>query len=60
MEDELKKQLDALDTRRAQILYEICENEKLWMPEIILGMVHEIRSITRIIRILKGGEKLGF
>jgi hypothetical protein len=57
MDDELRKQLDALDTRRAQLLFDICENDKIWMPELILGMVQEIRSITKIIRILKGGDR---
>ena len=53
MNDEIAKQINALDTRRAEILYAICENERIYLPEIILSLVQEVRSITRILKVLR-------
>jgi len=57
MVEDLTKKIEALDNRRAQILYSLCEDERLFMPEVILGLVHEIRSITKILKILKGEDR---
>jgi len=54
--DELDKKIEALESRRSYLLFQICENDGLFIPEIILGMVQEIRGITKILKILKGGK----
>ena len=54
MDDEVKKQIEKLDNHRARLLQTLCEDPKLFHPEAILGLVHEIRSITRVLKLLKG------
>lgn len=56
MNEELAKKIEELDTRRAQILCTLCEDDRVFYPEVILGLVHEIRGITRILKILKGNR----
>jgi hypothetical protein len=52
--NQLNSKLEELDSRRAEILFELCNNDKLWIPEIIMGLVSEARSITKLIRMIKG------
>lgn len=53
MDNKVQKEIDKLDNQRAILLKELCENTKLFHPEAILGLVHEVRSITRVLKILK-------
>ncbi len=54
MDDKIEKKIEELDNRRAQILQALCEEDRIFIPELILGLVHEVRSITKVLRILKG------
>jgi len=56
-EGDLKKRIGELDDERARLLQSLCEDESIWHPELIVRIVHSIRTITRIIRILKGEEE---
>lgn len=57
MSKEIDKFIEELDTRRAQLLQAICEDDNLWHPNIILQLVGEIRSVTKMIKMLKGAEE---
>jgi hypothetical protein len=39
-----------LDNQRAALLWDICENDKLYLPELILNKVHQIRNITKMLK----------
>ena len=56
MEDKIKEAIEELVEQRARILQMICEDDSIWQPQIIIQAVHEVRSITRIIRLLKGDK----
>jgi len=56
MDKDLKIKLSKLIDRRAEILYKLCHDEKIFHPEIILGMVNEVRGITKTLIILGMGE----
>jgi hypothetical protein len=51
--------IDKLENRRAEILHILCERKDIWMPEILLSLVHETRTITDFIKMLKGEIKFG-
>lgn len=48
--------LDKLDTKRAELIYIICERRDIIEPNMLLQIIYEIRSITQIIKLLKGGQ----
>ncbi len=54
MEDKIKEAIEELVEQRARILQMLCEGDAIWQPQLIVQAVHEVRSITRIIRLLKG------
>ena len=51
-----EKIIDSLENRKAKILFDLCENDKIYMPEIIAQMVMELRGLTKILRLLNNGE----
>lgn len=57
MNEETKKQIEKLDNRRSEILYALCENAKIFHPELLLSLIQEVRAITRILKALKGDSK---
>jgi len=48
----IKQMIDALDNERAQILQTLCEDEKVYLPEVLLQLVSRARSITKTIAVL--------
>ena len=60
MSKEIKEKIEELDTRRAELLRAICEDDSLWNSNIIVQLVNEIRAITKILRILRGDEGRGY
>ncbi len=54
MEDKIKEAIEKLVEDRAGLLQAVCEDHTIWQPQIIVQVVHEIRSITKLIRMLKG------
>lgn len=56
MSKEIEKQIESFTNRRAQLLHLLCESDRVFYPDAILGIVHEIRSITKILRIFKGSN----
>lgn len=57
MKINLNDLIEQLKNRKAEILYTICENEKVYIPEIIYHFVVELRQITKLIKLLEGGEE---
>lgn len=57
VDKDIKQQIEKLDNRRAQILFHLCEDNSLSNPDIILSLVHEIRGITNILKILRKSKK---
>ncbi len=57
MIEEIKNKIKELDDERAQLLFNLIEDDRIYHPPIILGLVHEIRSLTRVIKILKNEEE---
>ena len=55
MNEEIAKKIDEFENRRAHLLQALCEDERIYIPEVLLNMVSEIRSITKIMKMLKGG-----
>lgn len=53
MDKYLQQKIDQLDTRRAQILQVLCEDDKVYHPEVLISLINEIRGITKILKILK-------
>ena len=56
MNEEIEKKIKELDDQRARLLYDLCEDNKIYHPQIILGLVQEIRSITSVLKILRGAH----
>jgi len=51
---ELKEKiLKKLNDRRAELLYTICEDERVYHAEILLNAIFEIRSIVKLKRDLE-------
>jgi len=50
--EKIKKQIEVLNNERAKMLQIICEDDKLYVPEIILNIVFRVRSITKTIQSL--------
>ena len=42
-----------MEQRKAEILYILCENDKIYHPQLISDLVSEVRAITKIIKLLK-------
>ena len=57
MDKLIKETIDKLVDQRAHILQAICEDESIWQPQFIIQAVNEVRSITRMIRMLKGEKE---
>ena len=57
MDKDIKKLLDNIRKRRAEILYALCEDYQVYIPQIIVGLVNEIRSLTKIIKIIEGKDE---
>ena len=53
LKEKLEGQIEILNDERARILQTLCENDKLYIPEIILQIVFRARSITKTIQSLK-------
>lgn len=51
---ELEGKINGLVNRRAELLFRICEDQRLYHPDAIMNLVHEVRSITQVLKILKG------
>lgn len=47
-----EKVVQDLKQKRADLLYQLCHDNTIYMPEIILGMVNEAKSITGILKIM--------
>jgi hypothetical protein len=57
MEDKPKERIiERLENRKAELLYQLCEDERIYIPEVIAQTVFEIREITRILKFLKEEE----
>jgi hypothetical protein len=57
MEDKPKERIiERLENRKAELLYQLCEDERIYIPEIIAQMVMEVREITRILKMFKDME----
>lgn len=41
-----------LEEERDRLLYELCNDEKVYYPEVILHTVYQIRSITQLLRFI--------
>lgn len=54
LKQKIEKEIEQLDNERAQILQDLCVNERIFLPEIILQLVNRARAITRTIISLKG------
>ncbi len=42
-----------LEEERDKLIYELCNDNKLYAAEIILHTVYQIRSITQLLRFIK-------
>ena len=56
LQEQIEKKIKELDDERAQLLFNLIEDNRIFHPPVILGLVNEIRSLTRVIRILKNEE----
>jgi len=52
-----KKIIKRLEDRKAQLWFELCEDDRIYIPEVIAQMVFEIRQITKMLNLLNEGEK---
>ncbi len=46
----LETTIERLEAERAQILHAICEDDQIYLPEVILQLVQRIRSLTKTLR----------
>ena len=52
MDEDFKAKMQELIDKRAEILYQLCHDEKLFHPEVLIGMIQEVRGITKVLIIL--------
>lgn len=44
------------EEKRAELLHMLCEDERIFIPEVIFQIVTDIRSITKLLKVLRGDE----
>lgn len=52
----LSKTIKRLHSRRIRIIYILCEKEDISHPEILIGLIYELRSITKVLKTLEPKE----
>jgi len=48
--------INELNNKKAELLYTICEDEKVYHPEILIQLVYEVRSIIKLLKMIKEEE----
>ncbi len=51
--EKLKAEIERLDDERANILKTLCEDDRVFLPEILLNLISLVRAITKNIKSLK-------
>lgn len=57
-----KKLLKSLRQRRSDIMMVLSEDDSIYNPQVLVGLIYEMRSLTKMINIIigedmKGGEE---
>ena len=54
MNKEIQEKIKQIESHRSNLIYNLIESDKVYMPEVLITLVHEIRGVSKVLKILRG------